>query len=73
MAKTVVLTAHGRVIKDHQMKLSHNIVTCCKFGETHQGKHLDFRDLSIFSNSYHLYDYCLTNTDDYTNQGQVLL
>lgn len=71
--KAIILTAHGTTVKDLTITLPIDLITSCKIGETHQGKHLSFANLSIFSNKYFLYDYLLTgNEGDYTNQGEVI-
>lgn len=71
-AKTLILTAHGVADKTDKMKLPIDLITTCKFGETHSGKHLTFSDLNIFTNKNFLYKYLLTNDDDYTNQGEFI-
>jgi hypothetical protein len=70
---SVVITAHGTINKTvPPITLSVNLITTCQLGETHHGKHLDFSNMSMFTNKSFLYDYILAGSVDYTNQGEVI-
>lgn len=71
MAKTLVITAHGKVNFNQSVKLPFDVVTCSRFGEYHCGKLISFQEISIFSNPLFLYKYVLDSGDNYTNKGNV--
>ena len=72
-ANSIVITAHGKIDKSIKTSLPYTIITSCKLGETHHGSHLNFSDLSMFTNRQFLNNLILNGNDDYTNQGEVLL
>jgi len=76
MAKSVIITAHGKIDSNpsHQFTLPVNLITTCKFGETHSARHLKFNELSIFTNPSpsFLYEHLLHSNEDYTNRGDLM-
>lgn len=73
-ANSIIITAHGTINKDVLTASPRfPLITTCKLGETHHGSHLDFNELSIFTNKHFLNNYILSSNNDYTNQGEVIL
>jgi len=67
--KTIVITAHGQVIKD-TFKPSIDIVTTCKLGEPHAGSLIEFNQIHIFDKPEYLYKYVLKGSN-YLNSGSL--
>lgn len=65
-AKFLVITAHGQLDRTASVNAPAHLLTTCKFGEVHSPRHLQLRDISIFTNPRLLYDYILKG-EDYTS------
>lgn len=71
-ASSIVIAAHARVDRATSMTLPRTLLTSCKFGELHSAKHLDFKDISIFTNPLFLYEYIFSGTS-YVDKGEIVL